>query len=78
MKASMGLCLALILLAAVPAAAQTTNTAAGNQNAASNETAQEKPKTEKKSPTQHARSGARIYKENGKTCSGLDEYKVCW
>lgn len=24
------------------------------------------------------RSGAAIVKEGGKTCSGLDEYRVCW
>jgi hypothetical protein len=40
-----------------------------------------KPRRHKKTATgQHpaSRSGAAIVKEGGKTCSGLDEYRVCW
>ena len=39
-----------------------------------------KPRRPKKtSEHQPARkSGAAIVKEGGKTCSGLDEYRVCW
>lgn len=27
---------------------------------------------------EQAASGAKVYKEGGKTCSGADEYKICW
>lgn len=38
-----------------------------------------KPRRRKKTSGQPARkSGAAIVKEGGKTCSGLDEYRVCW
>lgn len=26
----------------------------------------------------HGQSGTAVYKEGGKTCSGLDDYKICW
>lgn len=31
-----------------------------------------------KKNAQSARSGTAIVKEGGKTCSGLDEYRICW
>ncbi|MDZ4791934.1 MAG: hypothetical protein SGJ17_12125 [Hyphomicrobiales bacterium] len=32
----------------------------------------------KQKPVQEPAGGAAIFKENGKTCSGQDQYKVCW
>lgn len=39
-----------------------------------------KPRRHKKPDDDHpaVRSGAAIVKEGGKTCSGLDQYRVCW
>jgi hypothetical protein len=39
-----------------------------------------KPRRHKKTTSAEParRSGAAIVKEGGKTCSGLDEYRVCW
>ncbi|MDX2265118.1 MAG: hypothetical protein NW215_09130 [Hyphomicrobiales bacterium] len=41
-----------------------------------------KPKSEKPAstaaPAKKPANGAAVYREGGKTCSGLDEYKVCW
>ena len=87
MKARLGFCLALIL-AAAPAAAARNDTPASRQSASTTAATQESPaqpakpkkhKTVKKHTGEKpTRSGAAIYKENGKTCSGLDQYKVCW
>jgi septum formation inhibitor MinC len=84
MKTSLGICLALILVAAPAAAAQNDNSASGataaTQTPAEHPVKHKKHKTAKKAATTEkpVRSGAAIYKENGKTCSGLDQYKVCW
>ena len=39
-----------------------------------------KPRRHKKTTSAEParRSGAAIVKEGGKTCSGLDQYRVCW
>lgn len=50
---------------AKPVATETKPEAAGN--------AAPKPK-----PVKKPVGGAAIFKENGKTCSGQDQYKVCW
>jgi hypothetical protein len=88
MKASLGFCLAVILAAAPAAAAQNDTPASGQSASTTAATTQESParpakpkkhKTVKKHTGEKpTRSGAAIYKENGKTCSGLDQYKVCW
>jgi Skp family chaperone for outer membrane proteins len=71
--------------AAAPAAASTTaaTTPAPAESAQpakpkKQKTAKKNTKTAKTGAARHASSGARIYKENGKTCSGEDQYKVCW
>ena len=88
MKTHLGFCLALILAAAPAAAAQNDTPASGQSANTTAATTQEtparpakpkKPKTVKKTNGEKpTRSGAAVYKENGKTCSGLDQYKVCW
>jgi hypothetical protein len=78
MKEGIAFCLALILLGAAPAVADTTFNWPSTDKSSSDSAAQKKKKAEKKTTTNHPASGNRIYKENGKTCSGLGAYKVCW
>jgi type IV secretory pathway VirB10-like protein len=60
--------------------AQADTDSASSQSQSSDGSTHKKHKAEKKVSNAHpqSESGARIYKENGKTCSGLDQYKVCW
>jgi ribosome-binding protein aMBF1 (putative translation factor) len=53
----------------------------GKSTATTSSTAQAtKPRRHKKPDDDQpaVRSGAAIVKEGGKTCSGLDQYRVCW
>ena len=66
----------------------TTGTAPAQPSNGAGSTAPKKSKTATASkPRRHKkvtsdepvrRSGAAIVKEGGKTCSGLDQYRVCW
>ena len=58
----------------------TTTTTSTHQTSSTDasESGHKKPVKNKKTSQNHPRSGAAVYREGGKTCSGLDEYKVCW
>ncbi len=55
-----------------------TTTTTTSQTSTSSTSTHKRHQKERKTASHHPRSGAAIYKEGGKTCSGLDEYKVCW
>jgi hypothetical protein len=65
----------------------TTSTAPAQPSTDAGPTAPKKSKTATAPKPRHKkvtsdeparRSGAAIVKEGGKTCSGLDQYRVCW
>jgi hypothetical protein len=94
MKSRAALCLAFILATILPAAAEGGAPSRMAQAATGATSAQPttdagspastapaaKPRRHKKTTSRQpaARSGAAIVKEGGKTCSGLDQYRVCW
>lgn len=78
MKGSVAFCLAFILLSANPAAAESTFPWPSTGGSARDSSEQKKPESTESTTAGRPASGNRIYKENGKTCSGLGKYKVCW